>query len=221
MNDAQQIFSVFYAIFFGIMLQTIGARRSNPRIDGTKKTAKLEKNVTLNLFDTPNSWAIGVSRQNKPLIRFICSLLMLNVLPGFIFTLVFIELGGIKSLNHIQIIVLIWISLFPNYIYRIYLGLLAEHVDFLYLRDKGKYKEFSGPDLNARAILHNERKQHPGHNKILNHIAIPLFWILPSTILLYYYAFSPISNVHLSELVVGSIWGFLGAGIIFFRFKGS
>lgn len=226
LTPAQQIFSVFYAIFFGIMLQTVGARRSNPRIDdikrkASKKTEKLEKNITLNLFDTPDAWAIGnFSPDNKPLWRFLFSLLMLNIFPGLVFALVFVSLGHIKdSLNVLQILVLVWISLVPNNIYRIYLGILTECIDALYLDERSKYKEFGVPDLNARAILVNERKQYPGHNKLLNHIAIPVFWFFPATTLFYYYVFSPASHYQLNTCFIGLVWGLLISSVAFFYFS--
>lgn len=61
---AQQIFTAFYAIFFGTMLQTVGSRRA---IENSKKLKlKLKvKSPSLNLFDTPNAWAIGFHLNNK------------------------------------------------------------------------------------------------------------------------------------------------------------
>lgn len=122
LTSAQQVFAVFYAIFFGIMLQTMGDRRAPNRKFSTGK----RNEVTLNLFDTPNAWVIGASLNNKPLFRSIFSIMILNIAPGLFFALVFSGLGSLKgNLSLEQIILLVWISLAPQYIYRIFYALLT------------------------------------------------------------------------------------------------
>jgi len=184
LTSAQQIFSLFYAIFFGTMLQTIGSRRT---VAGLKI-----KNSTLNLFDSPNAWAIGLKSRNKPLRRFILSTIILNIIPGLIFAYIFVGLGSLSfekvniSLQILIILAILWISLVPQYLYRFFYAILASKRigSWLYL-EKGEYSDYNEYDLGATQIINRERRKLNGHGFPFNHIAFPLFFYFPSVLILY------------------------------------
>lgn len=183
LTDSQQVFAVFYAIFFGIMMQTIGSRRTNPDTSGKEK----RHDITLNLFDTPNAWAIGFRYDNKPFWRAMLSIFVLDIVPGIIFALVFLGLGALRtSLNFIQILAIVWIALSPQYIYRVYHAILVMFDSGLYL-NKGEYDKYNDYDINAVNLIKIDRKQYPGHKSSINHLAFPVFFFFPSLIILYDY----------------------------------
>lgn len=183
LTSAQQIFSVFYAIFFGIMLQTVGARRSNV----SKLTREKNHDITFNLFDTPNAWAIGFRYDNKPFWRFLLSILFLNIIPGAVFAIVFIGLNQIhKQIGLTEILVILWISLIPHYLYRIYIAIVVLFKSELYLK-KGEHDNYNQHDIFALALWYVDREQYSGHKSFVNHIAFPVFVVLPSVVLLYDY----------------------------------
>lgn len=174
LNSAQQIFAVFYAIFFGTMLQTVGARRSLPN----NKYKNLQvRNPSLNLFDTPNAWAIGFCRDNKPLWRTILSMLCLNILPGYIFAVILFGLHGLsdKSLQLGQVVLIVFISLVPQYIYRFFYAVLTSFHEALYLKEK-EYKDYNQYDLAAYALLSEDRLQFPAHKSAISHSAFPFLF---------------------------------------------
>ncbi|EKD90070.1 MAG: hypothetical protein ACD_32C00046G0003 [uncultured bacterium] len=163
LTAAQQVFAIFSAIFFGVMLQTAGAKT------GVK---------SLNLFDTPNAWSSHSIWRNKPLNRFILSVFFLNILPGLVFAVIFSGLHALVELNWLQIVIIVFISLFPTHIYRLYFGVLTGFKNNLFDRSLTK-------DKNALKILGSERSRE--HSKWFNHVAIPVFLILPVDILFYHY----------------------------------
>jgi len=182
LTPAQQIFAIFYAIFFGIMLQTVGARRSNPQQLNKEYESR---DITLNLFDTPNAWAIGLRLDNRPFWRFLFSLGLLNLLPGIIFVFFFNGLSDLKyKVEGIQILVIIWLSLLPHYVYRVYLAFLVLSRDQLYLK-KGEFEGYNTHDILAYGLIESDRVQHKAHGKFWNHIAFPILFVLPSVIILY------------------------------------
>lgn len=209
LTQAQQIFSVFYAIFFGIMLQTIGARRSNPDSKGKEKN----HDITLNLFDTPNAWAIGFRYNNKPFWRFLISILFLNIFPGVIFASVFYGLSYLKgAIGWAEILVIIWISLIPHYIYRFYLAFVVLFKSELYLQEK-EFPEYHSHDINASNLIHLERGQYKAHSSFFNHIAFPFFIVFPSVVLLYDFVLLP---GQINSIFINSSWGILILGLILF-----
>lgn len=210
LTAAQQIFAVFYAVFFGTMLQTVGARGS---ISGKKYKSKL-KNASLNLFDTPNAWAIkSIKFDNKPLWRFILSVLFLNILPGIIFALIFRDFYKLhNALSWLQILVIVWISLTPQYIYRLFYALLASLHNEIYLSKK-EYKKFNEFDIAAHEKLWEERLQFESHGRAMNHIAFPVFFFFPMSIILYNIFLLPIHTC--IDLFLFS-WLLLGVGSLLF-----
>lgn len=183
LTPAQQIFSVFYAIFFGIMLQTVGARRTN----ASNLQKENNHDITLNLFDTPNAWAIGFRYDNKPFWRLLFSIFFLNVIPGVIFAIVFLGLKNLANqIDWAKILIIIWISLIPHYIYRIYIAVVVLFSDGLYLKS-GEYDKYNPYDINAKALILKDRKQYEGHKSFFNHFAFPFFIVFPSNIILYNY----------------------------------
>jgi hypothetical protein len=219
---AQQIFSVFYAIFFGIMLQTVGTRTQISIKN--KKIAKLMEGkthqATLNLFDTPNAWAIGADWNNKPLWRALISIFVLNVLPGAFFALVFSGLSELRQpLSLEQILILVIISLTPQYLYRIFYAFLTIKpiYEFLYLRKGtgGKYDKFSNHDEMAFQLLEEQRLKYPGHGNPYYHLAFPIFVFLPLIILLYNY----LTSSQLPQFIMCMSWGVIIAGVISFFWR--
>lgn len=184
LTPAQQLFAVFYAIFFGVMLQTIGDRRTPKKFSTGKRNE-----VTLNLFDTPNAWAIGASLTNKPLFRAILSIIFLNLLPGIIFALIFLGLNGIKGFPNIwQITIMVWISLAPQYVYRLFYACLTvgwiRNILFL---SGNQHKGYNDHDKDAVALLRTERDQFKAHGKFINHLAFPMAIYFPSVVILYHF----------------------------------
>jgi hypothetical protein len=209
---AQQIFAVFYAIFFGVMLQTIGDRRTPNK----KNKQRMRNEVTLNLFDTPNAWAIGASFTNKPLLRSIVSIVVLNIFPGLFFGFVFLGLGELKMMLSVgQIALLVWISLAPQYIYRIFYALLTTRriQNFLYL-DENEHKEYNDHDIDAKALIQTERGQFKGHSDPINHLAFPFAIYLPSIILLYDYFLVP-GQLNSSLVYSTIVWSIFWIGFFF------
>ncbi len=231
LTAAQQIFAVFYAIFFGTMLQTIGARSSISNVKPMSDIGKMRKdasipyasklkNTSLNLFDTPNAQAIGVSCYNKPLWRFIASLIVLNIFPGWLFAIIFTDLHHVQdSLNVTQIVIIVWISLAPQYIYRLfYAGLTLLYKTF-YLTGrepkKYQYSKYRDYDFGALIKLWEERLQFSSHAKVHNHIAAPLYFYVPVSIILYHYFLNPI---YTCVDLIGLCLSFITAGILVFFF---
>ncbi len=218
LTPAQQVFAVFYAIFFGTMLSTVGSRRSIPKIKDVEKLktrgenkrpseeleflskTKLE-NASLNLFDTPNAWAIGWTKQNKPLIRTILSIMILNILPGIFFAIIFMDLHEIRNINFYQIIFIVWMSLLPQQIYRAFYAILAKCYRKMYLdpsnEKQKKYSKYWDYDLAAVVMLFEDRLRFEAHRNPLNHIAFPVFFYLPSILFFY----SILFNIHVSFLI--------------------
>jgi hypothetical protein len=209
LTQAQQIFSVFYAIFFGIMLQTIGTRRSNPN----KKSKKKVHDITLNLFDTPNAWAIGFRYNNKPFWRFLISILFLNIIPGLIFALVFQGLSYLdRSIGWAEILVIIWISLLPHYIYRFYLAVIVLFKSKFYLQED-EYPEYNSHDVNASYLIFLERGQYKAHSSFLNHITFPFLIVFPSVFILYDFVLLP---GQINSIFIYFSWGLLLLALILF-----
>jgi hypothetical protein len=181
LTAAQQVFAVFYAIFFGTMLSMLGGRRAISK-KGNKyaKQTKL-KNASLNLFDTPNAFAIGLSKNNKPLIREIFAVGILNIFPAFVFATIFEQFHKIQSgLDWIDVILIVWISLAPQWIYRVFYALLSiNNGEWIYISDKKVEKDFNDFDLAALAVLWEERNQFPAHREFFYHFAFPFFFYLP------------------------------------------
>ncbi len=175
LSVAQQVFAVFYAIFFGTMLSTVGARRSLPKINKYKKLKV--KQPSLNLFDTPNAWAIGFCRDNKPFWRTILSIICLNILPGFIFAAVFFGLHKVpdKNLELGQVVIIVLISLVPQYIYRLFYAILTLFHETLYLNN-GEHKDYHDYDLAAHALLWEDRLQFAAHKSAIKHSAFPFLF---------------------------------------------
>ena len=227
MNDAQQIFAVFYAIFFGTMLQAVSARRT---LREAKKVGEKNKyldktdvkNASLNLFDTPNAWAIGFSKNNKPLLRVFLSITILNGLPAFVFAIVFIQLHQIENnLGVLDILTIVWISLAPHWIYRVFYAILTiKESAWIYIESKSiKESKYADFDIAALAMLWEDRNQFTAHRNPYFHIAFPLFVYLPLAILSFVYLLR--ENINLCLFCVGvtiSITLFI-VGIILFLFQ--
>jgi len=212
LTAAQQVFAAFYAIFFGIMLQTIGARRSKVKSKFKKlKKEKYNSDVTYNLFDTPNAWAIGLRYDNKPLWRLLFSILCLNILPGYIFALIFNGLSYVDNPTLIQVIQLVWISLIPQYIYRVYMAVLVHFKEDLYLKEE-EYPDYNTHDLYALDLIGADRSQHKAHSSFINHAAFPVFFVFPSNIICYYL----LAPTQIQFALVYSSLVFITIGLLFF-----
>lgn len=195
----QQIFILFYAIFFGVMLQTLGDRRT-PK--DKKHNTRKRNEVTLNLFDTPNAWAIGISKTNRPFFRLILSVFILNVAPGVYFAWIFLGLSKADYFPNLwQIISLVWISLAPQHIYRCFYAILTKDRirKFLYLSEN-EHKGYNDHDVDAVALLWTERDQFNAHKYWLNHLAFPVGFYFPTVIILCNYVLVP---KHLDIRLVG------------------
>lgn len=189
LTSAQQVFAVFYAIFFGTMLQTVGSRRSLPNNKENLKRLKDRRNPyidkyelrvsnpSLNLFDTPNAWAIGFYKDNKPLWRTIFSILCLNILPGFIFAIIFFGLHELpdKNLQIGHVVLIVLISLVPQYIYRLLYAVLTLFHEEFYLNNE-EHKDYNDYDLAAHALLWEDRLQFSAHKSAINHSAFPFLF---------------------------------------------
>ena len=170
--QVQQMFSLFYAIFFGANLAVIAS--------------------DLNLFDTPTAWAIGAKANNKPFYRLILSIIFLNVLPASVFIFAYNGIQPDVKFDWLRLLIIVFISLTPNYTYRLYYGLLIGIKDCIYLNN-GEYDNLNKRDYEARKYLADKRIEpseivhEASHKDWFNHFAIPVFWVFPSMALLYNY----------------------------------
>ncbi len=231
LTPAQQIFAVFYAIFFGTMLQTVGARRSIPTTKDLEEKKfeipseereyiKLTKlnSASLNLFDTPNAAAIGITRENKPLIRTFFAILLLNILPGTFFGLVFLVLARVGSINIWQIVFIVWISLAPQQIYRIFYAFLAKCYKKIYMNPNNKkqriYKDYCDHDYAAVVMLWEDRLKFKAHKKSRFHLIFPLFIYFPTIFIFYPIIFS--INLWFNYLYISTLITLISIGLVCF-----
>lgn len=230
LTSAQQVFAVFYAIFLGIMLSMLGSRRSLPDKEINKERKEREKNTyleetnlknaSLNLFDTPNAWAIGLRWENKPLWREIIAVLILNITPAIIFAIVFIQLKTVTHIGIFGIILIVWIALSPQWIYRIFYALLSwKEGKWIYISDKNIAEGYNDFDIAALAILWEERSIFKAHRSVFKHLAFPLFFYFPSALLSFIWLIKNNISFEIYQLLFAWLWGVMILGSLFFIFK--
>jgi hypothetical protein len=116
-NTAQELFTVFFAIFYGLMLSY--AQQYNP-------------------FDTYDAW----KRKPSAIKRLLTALIILNLLPFLQFAIIFIILEHLQILFRVtivsvlKIILISFVSLFGFGYYRMFVAFLYRFPKVFYTSEK-------------------------------------------------------------------------------------
>lgn len=156
MNNAQTIFTLFYAIYFAAT---------------TTLTGKFHP------FDTPSMYKL----QFKAWLRFIVSFSLLNIAPLAYFVLVFGWLGNIEDfdIDFWQMLVLLILSLAGFGFYRIFFGIMLIKIRNSYLFYGANLPKSVLEDLNQRDNSHSDWMAHliPGIIWIGLSLVLGYWWI--------------------------------------------
>lgn len=105
-------------------------------------------------------------------------------MPGALFAFLFTEFNYLdRNLELIEIILIVWISLAPHWIYRVFYAVLAKTGNWLYINKNEIHPKFNDFDLAALSLLWEDRNQFEAHKKAFFNLAFPVFFYLPTALL--------------------------------------
>ncbi len=159
MNPQQTIFAFLFALYFPTIVSI---------------TAKFQP------FDTPSMF----KGKGRAWLRFVVSMLMINIVPGGYFVLIYNWLGALKvaSINFWSMTILILLSIAGFGLYRIYFGMMVWRVNgvtyVFYGTDFDNLPELLRSDLNCRPTYHDNPLPHivPGVIWISVPIILGFLW---------------------------------------------
>ena len=156
MNNAQTIFTLFYAIYFAVT---------------TTLTGKFQP------FDTPSIYKLRVIA----LLRFVVSFIVLNIAPLGYFVIIFKWLGNTKNfvMGFWQMLVLLILSLAGFGFYRIFYGIMIIKIHNKYIFYGENLPKSVLEDLDQRDSSHGDWLAHliPGILWISISVILGYWWV--------------------------------------------